>query len=123
MKRLKVLSILIVEDDTDLRELMSEDFAGYSTQIGTADSGLQALEKISEKKYDIIICDMYMPKGDGRFLAQELLKIDGVKPLLFLYSGINDFSGEEKKALNIAEIFTKPCKTTDMVNMILKHLN
>ena len=122
-KNLKGMSILIVDDDPDLRELLSWDFSSAECEVESAESGVSAIELIRKKKFDLIFSDMRMPQGDGRFLAKEVLKLKkNEKPLLFLYSGFNDISSQEAKDLGITHIFSKPSKISDIIDDILKYI-
>ena len=66
--------ILIVDDDADLRETLSEivQNAGYTTDI--AASGEEALEKIGLEQFDVIVLDMIMPGIRGTDLLVLLKK-------------------------------------------------
>ena len=65
-----MLSILIVEDETDLLELYSDLLSKNQRQIETCDSGEKALELIKIKNYDIVISDKKM----GQVSGLEILK-------------------------------------------------
>ena len=119
MNKLAGFKVLIVDDDAELRELVSEDFLMAGAQVETAASGNEALSLIRAKVFDFVLSDMRMPNGDGRFLAKEIFKIEGLKPMLFLYSGYSEIETAE---LNIAQVFSKPIPTTQMIDSIRRHL-
>ncbi len=58
-------SILIVDDDQDIVQLLSMHLKSEGYQIKTAYDGLEALDRISESCPDLIILDLMMPKVDG----------------------------------------------------------
>jgi DNA-binding response OmpR family regulator len=77
--------ILLVDDDDDLRDalseqlLMTEDF-----DVFEADSGATGMEKAKEAIYDLVILDVGLPDTDGRELCKRMRK-SGVKcPILML---------------------------------------
>ena len=77
--------VLLIDDDEDLREalseqlLMTEDFDFYE-----GGSGAEALEKIKEQSYDLLVLDVGLPDTDGRELCR-LIRKQGVKcPILML---------------------------------------
>ncbi|MBT4895393.1 MAG: response regulator transcription factor [Rhodobacteraceae bacterium] len=77
--------ILLVDDDEDLREalseqlLMTEDFDVYE-----GSSSAEALEKIKQQSYDLMVLDVGLPDTDGRELCR-LIRKQGVKcPILML---------------------------------------
>lgn len=77
--------ILLIDDDEDLREalseqlLMTEDF-----DVHEGASGTEALEKIKQHSYDLLVLDVGLPDTDGRELCR-LIRKQGVKcPILML---------------------------------------
>jgi signal transduction histidine kinase/ActR/RegA family two-component response regulator len=64
--------VLVVEDEEAVRDMLVRVLkeAGYQTDTGT--DGLEAMEKIKEKDYDLIICDVRMPRLNGIELYRKL---------------------------------------------------
>ncbi len=66
----KSLSVLFVEDQDDLRELMSDVFKQMGMQVRTAPDAMAALDMLSEgPQVDVLFTDVYMP---GRMSGAEL---------------------------------------------------
>lgn len=65
-------TVLIVEDDSDLREALTEtlSMAGYKTEIAV--NGIDALDVLSEKSIDMVISDVQMAKMDGVKLLNKI---------------------------------------------------
>jgi CheY-like chemotaxis protein len=57
--------ILVVDDEEDVRETLSEMIKGLGYQVLIAEGGKEALEKIKTEKVDLIITDLAMPKMNG----------------------------------------------------------
>jgi CheY-like chemotaxis protein/anti-sigma regulatory factor (Ser/Thr protein kinase) len=57
--------ILVVDDEEDVRETLSEMIKGLGYQVLIAEGGKEALEKIRTEKVDLIITDLAMPKMNG----------------------------------------------------------
>jgi DNA-binding response OmpR family regulator len=77
--------VLLIDDDEDLREalseqlLMTEDF-----DVHEGASGAEALEKVKQLSYDLLVLDVGLPDTDGRELCR-LIRKQGVKcPILML---------------------------------------
>jgi len=64
--------ILIIEDEPDILMLYKEFLAGAGFDVTTATNGEEGLTKIQEKKYDLILMDVMMPKVDGLGVLQTL---------------------------------------------------
>lgn len=83
----QVKKILLVDDDDDLREalseqlMMTEDF-----DVFEADDGASALVKIKEALYDLVILDVGLPDTDGRELCR-LMRKQGVKAPILMLTG------------------------------------
>ncbi|ATG48205.1 response regulator transcription factor [Celeribacter ethanolicus] len=77
--------ILLVDDDDDLREALSEQLVMTEDfDVFEADCGAAGMEKSKEGHYDLIILDVGLPDTDGRELCKRLRK-SGVKcPILML---------------------------------------
>ncbi|MGB3147221.1 MAG: response regulator transcription factor [Paracoccaceae bacterium] len=77
--------ILLVDDDDDLREALSEQLLSTDDfDTFEASSGAAAVEKAKEGTYDLVILDVGLPDTDGRELCKKLRKL-GVKcPVLML---------------------------------------
>ena len=75
-------SILVVDDEQDLRVMIKSIFerAGY-TQVITAASAQEALKILSKKMPEIIILDVMMPGMDGFELLQEIRAVSKVPVL------------------------------------------
>lgn len=63
--------ILIVDDDRELRNYLHKGFMNHYS-IAEAEDGLEALKAIHNKRPDLIICDVMMPKMDGLTLLRQV---------------------------------------------------
>lgn len=76
--------ILVVEDDTSVREMVCDalKLAGYETK--SAVDGSEALASQQKSRADLIVTDVNMPKVDGYELAQRLRDRGDSTPIIFL---------------------------------------
>jgi DNA-binding NtrC family response regulator len=65
--------LLIVDDETPLREAIAEQLASRGYLVEQADCGEQALERLSEFAFDILITDLRLPGIDGRQVLETAL--------------------------------------------------
>lgn len=79
-------SILVVDDSSSLRGMVtfSLNQAGY--QVVEASSGVDALQKVKGKSFDLVLTDVNMPQMDGITLCKELRKLSSFRftPILIL---------------------------------------
>ena len=77
--------VLLIDDDEDLREALSEQLlmtGDFDVHEGA--SGAEALEKVKQHSYDLLVLDVGLPDTDGRELCR-LIRKQGVKcPILML---------------------------------------
>jgi len=78
--------ILVVEDDRDLRRILSFNLKASGFNVREAENGKVALEKIKEKRPDCIILDVMMPVMDGLETCKRIKSVDRTKdiPIVFL---------------------------------------
>lgn len=68
----KKLKLLIVDDDTRLRELLNQFLASHNFHVQTARNTLEASQKLKEETFDLMVLDVMMPQEKGTTFAQKL---------------------------------------------------
>lgn len=77
--------ILLVDDDDDLREALSEQLVMTEDfDVFEAGNGSEAMQKAKEQHYDLVILDVGLPDTDGRELCRVLRKHGVKSPVLML---------------------------------------
>ncbi|RYU56858.1 sigma-54-dependent Fis family transcriptional regulator [Methylolobus aquaticus] len=66
--------ILIVDDEPDIRQLLSEILEDEGYLVSIADSGSEARKRLNEQRPDLILLDIWMPDEDGISLLKDWLK-------------------------------------------------
>jgi two-component system alkaline phosphatase synthesis response regulator PhoP len=64
--------ILVVDDDTDLVEMMAMKLESKNFRVAKAYDGVEAMARIKEERPALIILDVMMPRKDGYTLCNEL---------------------------------------------------
>ena len=82
-------SVLIVDDEKDIRDIFEFIFENKNFEIFYAGDGLSAIEICSKRSFDIIFLDIMMPKMKGTELYFKLKSIMGKKPNVIFISGFN----------------------------------
>ena len=77
-------SILVVDDDHNLRELLVDTLIGTGYETDAAVDGFEALEKLRLRSYDLMISDIRMPGMDGIRLLQKVRAYFPHMPVLFI---------------------------------------
>lgn len=101
--------ILIVDDEQDLREILSEDFALHGATVLTAENGLVAYDIAMRELPDVILSDVRMPGGDGVELLQRIRAVcKKTPPYVFLLTGFSDLAPDQAAALGCQGLVPKP---------------
>jgi CheY-like chemotaxis protein len=65
------LRILVVEDHSDTLEALSRLLNHFGHEISTADGARSALHMINSKEFDVVLCDIALPDGNGYDVVAE----------------------------------------------------
>ena len=79
--------ILVVDDEPDIRELVSEILQDEGYQVATAENGEQARQALRERRPDLILLDIWMPDIDGISLLKEWAEAGGLPCPVIMMSG------------------------------------
>lgn len=87
---LPIKNVLVIEDDESVNNLITEILTEKGCQVENAWEGNEGLEKLLEKNYDLILCDLHMPGMDGRqvYTKAKLAKHELAERIVFLTGGI-----------------------------------
>ena len=66
-------NILVIDDDRPIRSTLSEILEFEKFKVSTAEDGKEGLEKIKANSYDLVLCDIKMPKMDGIEVLEQSL--------------------------------------------------
>ncbi len=122
MKSKRDLSILIVEDDFDLREILEDEFTSSFTTVYSVGDGVSALNILKNKIIDVVISDMSMPMMNGMQLLTEIKKVDSKCMVIFM-TGDVDFDADIAQQLikyDGISVFKKPFNWNDIIDLINK---
>ncbi|MBF0695181.1 MAG: sigma-54-dependent Fis family transcriptional regulator [Flavobacterium sp.] len=112
--------ILIIEDEASIRrvltKILSEESDSY--QVEEAEDGLAGLEKIRNNEYDLVLCDIKMPKMDGVEVLEEVKKIKPEIPMVMI-SGHGDMeTAINTMRLGAFDYISKPPDLNRLLNTV-----
>jgi len=113
-------SILVIDDNKDLRENTAEilDLAGYQTF--TADNGKRGVEMALREKPTMIVCDIMMPELDGYGVLHLLRKNPETRqiPLIFLTAKSERADFRKGMEMGADDYITKPFDDIELLNAV-----
>lgn len=68
--------ILVIDDERSIRNTLKDILEYEKYEVDLAEDGIDGLEMASQKKYDVILCDIKMPRLDGMEVLEQLLAKD-----------------------------------------------
>ncbi len=101
-------SILIIDDEKAIRKTLTEilGFEGY--KIDEAADGEEGLKKFKEKNYDIVLCDIKMPKLDGIEFLERAKEINYETPIIIISGHGNIETAVEAVKKGAYDYISKP---------------
>lgn len=100
--------ILIVDDESDIRDVLRDEFEMLGATVHEADGGRPALEFLQKQSVDLVISDIRMPKGNGTELLDALRKRSTDAPPILLITGFADLTAEDAFDRGADGFFLKP---------------
>jgi PAS domain S-box-containing protein len=99
-------SVLVIDDDPDVREFIAASLADYGYAVREAVDGREGLKAFAEKRPDLVILDFAMPVMAGSEVAARMLRDVPGQPILFV-SGYNETEAIRAAAPD-AHLLAKP---------------
>lgn len=117
--------ILIIEDEAAIRrvltKILSEENDSY--KVEEAEDGLQGIEKVKNEDYDLILCDIKMPKMDGVEVLEAVKKIKPEIPMVMI-SGHGDLeTAINTMRLGAFDYISKPPDLNRLLNTVRNALD
>jgi two-component system nitrogen regulation response regulator NtrX len=121
----KMSKILIIEDEAAIRrvltKILSEENVSY--QVDEAEDGFHGVEKVKSEDYDLILCDIKMPKMDGVEVLEAVKKIKPEIPIVMI-SGHGDLeTAINTMRLGAFDYISKPPDLNRLLNTVRNALD
>lgn len=113
--------ILVVDDELNIRELIKKyaKYEGYEVEV--ACNGIEAIDKVKEYEYDIVIMDVMMPELDGFSAVREIRKFSNL-PIIVLSARGEEYDRLHGFELGVDDYVVKPFSPKELmmrVNAVL----
>ena len=116
----KNIKILLVDDETDILEIISYNLISEGYSVFTSTNGQEAIKKATKEKPHLIILDVMMPEMDGIEACEKIRKIPELENTLitFLTARGEDYSKVAGFDAGADDYITKPIKPKVLVSKI-----
>jgi len=117
---LEIKNVLLVDDDVALANTLKLLLESHNFIVTTSANGVDALREVMAVDYDVIICDMLMPKmaGDMFYLAVQKVKPQLSSRFLFVTGHADNPKVDSFLKGVDAQVVFKPVLTDELVRMI-----
>ncbi|MFC2113551.1 response regulator transcription factor [Bacteroidota bacterium] len=109
------MNILLAEDDTDLRNILSQYLELNGFSVLQAENGSIGLDTFRQEHIDFCILDIMMPVMDGWELAKQIRKADAEMPIIFLTARNQKEDRIRGLKLGADDYITKPFEVEELI--------
>ncbi|NPA52351.1 MAG: sigma-54-dependent Fis family transcriptional regulator [Aquificae bacterium] len=117
---MKQLSILVVDDEENIRNLLSEILEDEGFIVETADSIESAKNKIEKRDFDIVFLDVWLPDGDGTDLIPFILENNELTKIIMISGHANIPIAVKALKLGAFDFLEKPLSVDSILASIEK---
>lgn len=115
--------ILVVEDNAMNRFLAGQILQAWNVTVDMAEDGLEAIKKLEENNYDLVLMDLQMPRMDGfeasDYIRNKMPEPASTVPIVVLTADVMPETRERALQLGINRFITKPFKQPDLIDAIV----
>ncbi len=114
--------LLIVDDESDVREFAKNFFTKRKIEVATAASGEEAIKLIQEFKPDLVLLDVRMQGMDGLEALEKIKEISKAIKVIMV-SGVNDVESIKKaERLGALGFIHKPLVLQELEQIVLREI-
>ena len=114
--------VLVVDDESSIRDLLSKTLALAEYDVDTAGDGAAALDRMRASSYDLMIADLKMPGMDGLTLIRQAKRMKADLPIIIITGFSTESSAIEAVNLGVAGYLTKPFRVPQVLAAAAKAL-
>lgn len=110
--------LLLVDDEPLLLRALARLLRIKGFEVHTAGDGREALLRLSERPYDLVLCDVRMPVMDGPTLLQTVNQSQPKPPPFVFLTGYGDLSDRQLLSLGALAVTSKPIDSASLLELI-----
>ncbi|MEC2449578.1 response regulator transcription factor, partial [Bacillus cereus] len=104
----------VVDDESDMRQLVGMYLDNFGYEWGEAENGKEALKKLETDHYDFVVLDIMMPEMDGLSVCKEIRKTSDV-PIIFLTAKGEEWNRVNGLRMGADDYIVKPFSPGELV--------
>ncbi|MCD4784485.1 MAG: response regulator [Candidatus Eremiobacteraeota bacterium] len=115
-------TLLVVEDEQIVRELLRDKLKSEGFKVTVAENGQEALNYLREKEFDLLLTDLGMPGMSGNQLSVEAKELWPDMPIILATGWESRIDRNKLKEYKIDYVVGKPFQFNEIINVILESL-
>ncbi len=116
--KLRKASILVIEDEDDLRNLLTDILKTEDLEVEAAENGREGIALFAGKHFDLVFTDLGMPEMSGWQVAKEIKKLDDRTPVALITGWHIQLNDAEKQEKGVDLIINKPFKVDEILKLV-----
>ena len=116
----RALTLLLADDDPELRSDMAEFFARQGNDVEQCDNGQHTLELVEQKAFDVVVLDLAMPGCSGFDVLKELQARNAECEVVVLSGEATIETAVDAMKLGAREFLTKPIRLKELDRLVHK---
>ena len=114
--------ILVAEDEADIREALADLLESEGYAVRTAADGAVALAAYAQKRPDLLLLDVNMPKMNGFDVCREIRRTDARLPIVMLTARVEEIDKVRGLERGATDYVTKPYGMNELLARVAAHL-
>lgn len=118
---MSIVKILVVDDEKELCAALCLQFSTFQKiECDYCYSAEQALSRLKETKYDVLLTDIKMPGMSGIELIQTINSTPGTEITMYAMTGYSEYTLEDVKKAGGVDLFHKPDDITKIITTVIE---
>ena len=117
------LSVLVVDDCESIREILETLLSRKGHRCESAANGVEAMVKVTQSRFDVVITDVLMPKMDGITLTRKLTRNFSHLPVMVMTAQFDGDSAETAFMAGARDVISKPFEISEFMVRLHKMLD
>ncbi len=116
--------LLLVEDNKFTRQIAEDTLTDFGLHVDLAENGQEALDKVRNNRYDLVLMDIQMPQMDGLEATSLIRKIPGKAslPIVAMTAGVMQEDRENCIAVGMSDFIGKPFEPDELITILERWL-
>ena len=111
-------SVLVVDDEVNLCRILGAKLSRSGYNVVAVHDGLQAVEKVRESDFDVVLLDLILPKMDGLTALAEIRNMRSTLPVIIISACENADTVAQAKDHGVSAYVNKPFDLDDLVTLV-----